>query len=109
MDFLSEILTYFNLIVTPIYCIYRVRKAKYIALLNPSLHLVIWSYIYLPLAGLFMSANTFLSNHFVFTQEILQDTDIICNWFNLIFLGFYIISSDPKILRKEYKSPSLEL
>jgi hypothetical protein len=50
-----------------------------------------------------MSANTFLDDHFVFTQEILQDTDIICNWFNLIFLGFYFISSDQKILRKEYK------
>jgi hypothetical protein len=45
----------------------------------------------------------FLYEHFSFTPEILMNSDIICNWFNFVFLGFYIISIDPILQTKEYK------
>lgn len=112
-DLLSDLLMYFNLIVIPLYCFRRFRKKSYLILLNPCFYLLFFSYIYLTLssalidsylASLKIRNADYLYNFYVsFSQEAMEVTTLLGNWFTLVFFLFYIFSADKKILPKQFK------
>lgn len=102
MEFCSNLLTYFLLLLIPIYCAYRILRNKYIALLNPSLHLVFWAYVYLTVPVLFMKSYS-LYNFFNFSDQIYITTSFLCNWYVVVFWIFYMISTDHNIEVVNYR------
>ena len=103
---MSDFLLYFNLIAIPLYCFYRFKTKKYLSLLNPCVYLLIGSYFYLTLSSFLI--KRYLVNYsyidlFRFKPESIQNTNLLCNWFTLVFFIFYIFSVEPKNVVSRFK------
>jgi hypothetical protein len=102
MAFFSNLTTIIILVIVPAYCYYRIQKNKYMALLNPSLHLVVWGYVYLSFPVFFMH-DYYLHKIFKFSDQIYSSTNALCNWYVFVFLIYYILSKDQKIESAGYR------
>ena len=109
MQYLANILLYFNTFFVPIYMILRIKKNKSLAFLNPCIYLLITSYLYLTVASLLFELNQeimggLLGFYLNFKEDSLLITDAICNWFVFVFLIYYVLSKDRNlIISEEYK------
>lgn len=109
LQYLSNALIYFNAILIPIYLALRIRNNKSIAFINPCLYLLVASYLYLTIPSIFFEQyfeimGFLLTTYLNYEKESLLITNIICNWFVLVFFGYYILSIDKGIkIRANYK------
>ncbi len=105
-----DLLMYFNLLAIPLYCWRRFRKNSYLILLNPCFYLLIISYIYLTLSTVLverfftlLKRGDYFYNFFSqFSEETIEATSLLSNWFTLVFFLFYIFSVDRKILPSRF-------
>lgn len=110
---MPDLLMYFNLIAIPLYCFRRFRKKSYLILLNPCFYLLFFSYIYLTLSSALLDSYIvylktlnldYIYNFFIsFSQEAIEVTTLLGNWFTLVFFLFYIFSSDQRILPSQFR------
>lgn len=96
MAFWSNLTTIILLVLVPVYCSYRIWKNKYMALLNPSLHLLTWAFVYLTFPVFFMRGYQ-LDKIFNFSDQIYNETNVLCNWYVFVFLIYYLLSKDKEI------------
>ncbi len=109
MSFLREIssvINYLLLIFVPCYCLYRLKKNFY-SLINPSFYLLLLSYLYLTISSTFLYNYIYLVRNIepwftTFSDESIQTTSLICNWFTFVFLIFYIFSQEPKSVKLSF-------
>lgn len=101
MIFWVNLITIISLVTIPLYCIYRINKSKYTALLNPSLHLLIWGYAYF-IFPIFLMPENPLFRFFKLSDTTYQETSLLCNWYVFIFFIYYLFSSDKKIESTDY-------
>ncbi|MDY6784007.1 MAG: hypothetical protein SW833_15920 [Cyanobacteriota bacterium] len=111
MSFFATLFSISNLVLVPAYCFYRFKKNNYFILFNPGFYLLVASYLYLIPSSIFLSQYIQwinISYYSEFKPESLQFTSILCNWYVLVFLFFYIKSTDwISVPRENYKPKAI--
>lgn len=110
---MTYLLMQFNLIAVPLYCFYRLRKNSYLTLLNPCFYLLLLSYIYLTVSSAFIRSfleiDIYYTNYLetLFKANSIETTNLLCNWYTLVFFIFFVISTDYKIIVINFKPKTL--
>ncbi|MDY7014866.1 MAG: hypothetical protein SVX43_14930 [Cyanobacteriota bacterium] len=108
MELFSTFFQFLNLILVPLYCFQRFRKSNYFILFNPCFYLLIAAYLYLTIPSLLLPQYIEWVNidyYSSFKSESLQITNILCNWYVLVFFLFYMQSTDWKVIPKDGYKP----
>ena len=104
---ISTIINYTTFILVPLYLISRYRKNKNWIFLNPCFYLLLGAYLYLTVSSTFIQSyieRSSVSYYQTLSAESIQVTSLICNWYVLVFVVFYFLSVDRKlILIKDFK------